>query len=179
MRMKKLLLACVLLASCSSSEERKRQSGGGGGAPSAAQEQPAADAPSSGPIASLIGLYEGGGEPKNQMCVVKGKGGEQRFGLIVWGGNQHSCMGSGTITRSGDRLRLAMSGDSACTIEANITGKTIKLPAAVPEGCAYYCGARASLGGASLTQQATSESAAMRAKDIVGEPLCSGEGTTK
>ena len=175
--MKKLMLAALFLASCSQSgEDDREQKSGSAVAPqprSAPAAQPSAE---KGEIASLVGLYEGGGEPRNQMCVVKGKGGEQRFGLIVWGASQHSCMGSGTITREGDKLRLAMAGDSACTIEGTISGKTIKLPSGVPQGCSYYCGARASLGGAALTQAATGEQAALRAKDVVGESLCSGEG---
>jgi hypothetical protein len=109
------------------------------------------------------------------MCIVDGKGDEQRFGLVVWGGNLHSCSGSGTVTRDGSSLRLAMAGDSACSIDATISGTTIKLPASVPAGCSYYCGARATLGGAELTQKGTTRSAAMEAKDLVGESLCAGE----
>ena len=172
--MKKLLLAALLLASCSSQEDNER--GGEDGARAASNASQASAGASPGRIGTLAGLYEGGGSPRNQMCVVEGEGGEERFGLIVWGSNQHSCMGSGTIARSGDRVRLAMAGDSACTIEASISGKTIKFPSPVPEGCSYYCGTRASLGGAELTQASTTKEAAMRAKDIVGEPLCSGEG---
>jgi hypothetical protein len=110
------------------------------------------------------------------MCVVEGKGGEARFGLVVWGGNMHSCSGAGTLDRVGDKLRLAMAGDSACTIEATISGNTVRLPERTPEGCAYYCGARASLGGAELTQTGTTEADAMKAKDLVGDPLCATEG---
>ena len=172
--MKKLFAAALLLASCSSSGDADQKSEGNTAGPSARQGAPQ-DAP--GSLATLIGLYEGGGrEPRHQMCVVQGQGSEQRFGLIVWGGNLHSCSGSGVITREGSRLRLAMAGDSACTIDATISGKTIKLPDTVPEGCAYYCGQRASLRGAELVQSGTTEQAAKRAKDLVGEPLCSGEG---
>jgi hypothetical protein len=173
--MKKLLLAFFLLASCSSSDEPNNQSAG---ASQPGNSSAKADDPRSGkaPIASLTGLYEGGeGKPKNQMCVVEGKGGEQRFGLIVWGSNLHSCMGSGTVTREGDRLRLSMAGDSACTIEATVSGNQVRLPASVPQGCAYYCGQRASLTGAILEQSGTTEEAAMQAKDLVGESLCAGE----
>jgi hypothetical protein len=129
----------------------------------------------SGPITTLVGLYEGGSSQlPNQMCVVE-KGKEQRFGLIVWGTGDHNCAGSGTVTRSGDTLRLAMAGDSQCTIEATISGATVKLPQAVPEGCAYYCGKRATLGGAELTQRGKTEKSAMQATDLVGDPLCAGE----
>jgi hypothetical protein len=175
--MKKLLVAALLLSSCSGSDDPEQKNGGNRAAPVVENPgtRPASGAPQA--LTTLTGLYEGSGrEPRHQMCVVEGKGGDRRFGLIVWGGNQHSCSGSGTLTRTGNRLRLAMTGDSACTIEASISGKTIKLPETVPQGCAYYCGQRATLGGAELTQQGTTEQAAMRAKDLVGEPLCAGEG---
>lgn len=175
--MKKLLVAAVLLASCSGSDESEQMVGGNEAAPAVRGQNQSERSAAPEVLATLTGLYEGGGrEPRHQMCVVKGQGGDQRFGLIVWGGNQHSCSGSGTVARNGNGLRLAMAGDSACTIEASISGKTIKLPEAVPQGCAYYCGQRATLGGAELTQQGTTEAAAMRAKDLVGEPLCAGEG---
>ena len=165
--MKKLLFAFLLLAGCRGEPEEGNQT-----APKATA--PVRTEPTS--IASLGGLYEGGsGEPRHQMCVVQGKGGEQRFGLVVWGGNMHSCSGSGTITREGDRVRLAMAGDSACTIEAGISGKSIRLPEEVPQGCAYYCGARADLGGAELTQTGTTRQDALKAKDIVGDSLCGPE----
>jgi hypothetical protein len=109
------------------------------------------------------------------MCVLEGPGGSQRFGLVVWGANMHSCAGSGTVSRQGDALKLAMAGDSACTIEAAIAGKTVKLPQQVPSGCSYYCGAQAKLGGVELTQVGTGKDDAMKAKDLVGEPLCGPE----
>ncbi len=170
--MKKLLILFALLAS-SCSQGQEGQGGGNSAAPSSQASRPAQPPR----IGSLVGLYEGGaGEQKNQMCVVEGKGGEARFGLVVWGGNMHSCSGAGTLDRAGGTLRLAMAGDSACTIEASISGKTVRLPQKTPEGCAYYCGARASLGGAELTQVGTSEDDAMKAKDLVGDPLCATEG---
>ncbi|HLL58467.1 MAG TPA: hypothetical protein VK391_01075 [Allosphingosinicella sp.] len=172
--MKKILILLGLLAACSSQEEPRRD--GNPMAPAAAQKQSApADEPSR--IATLTGLYEGGSAAQpNRMCIVEGKADERRFGLVVWGGNLHSCSGSGTVTRQGGKLRLAMAGDSACTIEATISGKTVKLPETVPSGCAYYCGARATLGGAELTQKGTTKAAALEAKDLVGESLCGAQG---
>ena len=174
--MKKLFAAALLLASCSPSEDADQKADGNSAkAGQSAKQDSRQDTP--GRLTTLTGLYEGDGrDPRHQMCVVQGQGSEQRFGLIVWGGNLHSCSGSGVVTREGSRLRLAMAGDSACTIDATISGKTIKLPEAVPDGCAYYCGQRASLRGAELTQSGATEQAAKRAKDLVGEPLCSGEG---
>jgi hypothetical protein len=173
--MKKFLLPALLLASCSPGGGQGEGSGNGSVSASAARKA-GVSAPSSGPITTLVGLYEGGSSQlPHQMCVVDRKG-EQRFGLIVWGTGDHNCAGSGTVTRSGDRLRLAMAGDSQCSIEATISGSTVKLPASVQEGCAYYCGKRASFGGAELTQRGKTKEDAMRAKDLVGDPLCQSEG---
>ena len=170
--MKKFLIAIVLVASCSSEEQPAEQKAGAPAAAGSSGPQARGDSPST-PLTSLAGLYEGGtGERRNQMCVVEGKGGEERFGLVVWGENMHSCAGSGSVSRNGVAVKLSMAGDSACTIEARITGKTVKLPATTPAGCEYYCGARAALAGAELTQVGTTRSDAMKAKDIVGDPLC-------
>ncbi len=173
--MKRFLAAFVLLASCSP--------GGGGGEGGSGNstvtlgDARRAELPGANraPITTLVGLYEGGSSQlPNQMCVVE-KGGEQHFGLIVWGTGDHNCAGSGTVTRSGSTLRLAMAGDSQCTIEAKIQGSAVKLPNAVPEGCAYYCGKRASFGGAELSQRGKTEQSALQAKDLVGDPLCGSE----
>ena len=133
-----------------------------------------ASRPSHAPaLRTLVGLYEGRGEPAHQMCVVK-RGRSYGFGLVVWGGNTHSCSGSGTITRNGSRVELVMEGDSPCTLAGTISGKTIRLGEEQPAGCAYYCGARARLGGAELSQAGSTTAAAMEARDLVGEPLCAG-----
>jgi hypothetical protein len=152
-------------------------SGGGEADNAAAPAAPEAAAPpraapASGELSTLVGLYEGGkaGKP-DQMCIVE-RDGAQHFGLVVWGGNMHSCSGSGTVTRDGGTLRLAMAGDRTCAIDARIDGMTVTVPANLPEGCAYYCGARASLANASLTQKGTTPADAAKAKDLVGEPLC-------
>lgn len=174
--MKKFLFPLILVAACSSQEESADSKPGT--APSPAQVSGAPEAAGArAQLTSVTGLYEGGkATPRHQMCIVEGSGGEARFGLVVWGGNLHSCSGSGTAIREGDVLKLAMAGDSACTIEAAISGNSVKLPESVPAGCSYYCGARATLGGARLTQVGTSEADAMKAKDIVGDPLCGPEG---
>jgi hypothetical protein len=168
--MKKSFLPLLLLAACS---------GGDGGNNMAASDQRSASAapkaarPGEPPaLTTLVGLYEGGESSRpHRMCVVE-EGGGTRFGLVVWGGNDHSCSGAGTVTREGATLRLAMTGDSACTIPATISGKTVTLPSELPAGCSYYCGASADMKGVSLTQTGTTEAEAAKAQDLVGEPLC-------
>jgi hypothetical protein len=116
----------------------------------------------------MTGLYESAGpQGTSQLCVI-----DDRFGILVWGSNLHSCSGSGRIERDGDRLRLRMSGDSPCVIEARISGTTVNLPDEAPTVCAYYCGARARLQGVQLRRTGGSRNDAMKARDLVGEALC-------
>ncbi|HYE27498.1 MAG TPA: hypothetical protein VEA61_04600 [Allosphingosinicella sp.] len=164
--MKKALVLLLLLPGCDrgvppAGDAAAPQRGAAGADPSPA----AADA-------RLTGLYEGGaGAQKNQLCIVE-KGTEARFGLVVWGANLHSCSGAGDAVRDGERLSLRMTGDESCTIEASLNSGTVTLPGNLPAGCAYYCGARATLAGATFTRAGTTEADARKATDIAGDPLC-------
>jgi hypothetical protein len=168
--MKKILILLLVLAGCGRDDP---ESGNRAAAPESAG--PAAGRPrpsAAGAEARLTGLYEGGsGAQKDQMCLVE-KGRETQFGLLVWGGNLHSCSGAGRAVREGERLTLTMTGDEACTIAATLEDGVVGLPGKVPLGCAYYCGARASLAGASFTRAGSGEAEAKKAKDIAGDPLC-------
>ena len=168
--MKTSFLPLLLLAACSGGDEGNNMARSDQASASAAPKAARPGEPSD--LATLIGLYEGGESARpHRMCVVE-EGGGTRFGLVVWGGNDHSCSGAGTVTREGATLRLAMTGDSACTISASVSGKTVTLPKQLPAGCAYYCGARATMNGVSLTQTGTTRADAAKAQDLVGEPLC-------
>lgn len=157
--MKRVLVALMLAAGCGAVGDQA----GNDAAETAVQ------------TAGLTGLYEGGATTRpNQMCVIDRGAGNAQFGLVVWGANMHSCSGSGHVTREGNVFRLAMAGDESCTIEARIENGVVTLPATVPEGCAYYCGAQARLGGASFTKEGGTAEDAMKATDLVGEPLCTG-----
>lgn len=160
--MRTCFLALVLLAGCGPQDK-------GGGNES--------DAPASKAVfpasAGLTGLYEGGSAPRtDQLCMIEAGKAPIRFGLVVWGANDHSCLGAGDAVREGDRLRLTMAGDSTCRIEARIEGDKILLPAQVPEGCAYYCGARARFAERTLTRKGADAAAARKATDLAGDPLC-------
>ena len=166
--MKKSLLILLLLAGCGRGDSPPdNQASAGTSTPA-----PRTAAPKAAAEERLTGLYEGGaGAQKDQLCIVE-KGKEARFGLIVWGGNLHSCSGAGVAVREGDRLSLRMTGDETCTIDATLKGDTIAFPAALPTGCAYYCGARASLAGARFTRTGATEAEAHKATDIAGDRLC-------
>ena len=170
--MKKLLFALAFLGGCQGqSGEGGNQISGPGGTGSSA---PAAQSRPGARITTLTGLYEGAGQagPTSQLCMVDPVGESAQFGLVVWGSNDHSCSGSGTATRSGGRLQLKMTGDEACTIDARIEGNLVVLPDSVPDGCSYYCGARARLDGARFAQVGTGRDDAAKAKDLVGDALC-------
>src|SRR4051794_16013633 len=166
--MKYLLPILALLAACGRGDQPADNSAG----PAAEIAGAGSARPKAAADERLTGLYEGGaGAQKNQLCIVE-KGREAQFGLIVWGGNLHSCSGAGEAVRKDERLTLRMTGDETCTIEAALKGGKLTLPATLPAGCAYYCGARATLAGASFTRTGSTEADAKKATDIAGDPLC-------
>ena len=163
-----ILLVLLLPAACGRGdqpqENRTEPAAGEVGADSATPKAAAAT--------RLTGLYEGGpAARKNQLCIVE-RGPAAQFGLLVWGGNLHSCSGAGDAVRSGEGLTLRMTGDETCAIEATLKDGTVTLHATLPTGCAYYCGARASLASARFTRSGSTEADAKKATDIAGDPLC-------
>jgi len=167
--MKKTLPILLLLAACGRDDPAAdNRAAPGSAGPAASKPGPS----SSAPAGRLTGLYESGsGDQKNQMCIVE-TGKDAEFGLIVWGANMHSCSGAGRAVRKGERLTLTMTGDETCTIDATLKDGNVALPESLALGCAYYCGARASLAGARFTRAGSSEAEAKKAKDIAGDPLC-------
>ncbi|HEY0131984.1 MAG TPA: hypothetical protein VGB57_11325 [Allosphingosinicella sp.] len=170
--MKKILPLLLLLAACGRDDAPAgNQAAPESGGPAASKPGSSASSPASAQ-ARLTGLYEGGaGAQKNQMCIVE-KGNDTEFGLVVWGGNMHSCSGAGRAVRRGERLTLTMTGDETCTIDATLRDGIVQLPDSLPLGCAYYCGARASLAGARFSRTGSSEADSKKARDIAGDPLC-------
>jgi hypothetical protein len=170
--MKKTFLILLLLAACGRDDPAAdNRAAPGPGGPQASKPGASASSPAE-PGTRLAGLYEGGsGAQKNQMCIVE-KGGEAQFGLLVWGGNLSSCSGAGRALRKGETLTLTMTGDETCTIQAGLKDGKVTLPAKLPLGCAYYCGARASMAGASFTKSGSSPADVKKATDIAGDPLC-------
>ena len=157
------LLAPVLAAACG--EEK-----GPVGNESTARPAPA---PVRGPVqtATLTGLYETGTTPPSQLCIT-GQGRAARFGLVIRRNGRPGCSGAGTATRDGTTLRLTMSGDSACVIDARLEGGRLTFPAGTPPGCSYYCAPGIVMGGTPFEKTGGTEADARRARDSVGDPLC-------
>jgi hypothetical protein len=166
-----LLIATLSLCACGGDDEGNSAGNLAGGAKGGAAAQSVKPGT---PIAagdSLTGLYEKKeGGLSSQLCIVERGQGAARFGLNIWGGNMHACSGSGT--REGGKLTLAMEGDRACTVTATIEGDAIRLPSDIPEACNYYCGEQAKMAGVSLARTGNSQADALKARDVVDEPLC-------
>jgi len=160
--MKRTWIALLLLAACGSGPK----AGDAGNAQAAAPDTD---------VTRLLGLYESGPEgQRSQLCMIGDAPDEAAFGVTVWGANLASCSGSGKAVRQGNSLRLEMAGDQPCTIEARIEGGKVTLPGQVPQSCSYYCGNAATLARASFEKTGDTREAALKATDLVGEPLCAG-----
>ncbi len=124
--------------------------------------------------ASLTGLYESGEGPRrNQLCIIEREGRSAGFGFIIWGREGRNCSASGLVAREGNRLRLRPDADDSCALDAEVTGQRVTFPANVPAECArYYCGEGAAMNGATFDKTGGGDDDAMRAADLVGDPLC-------
>jgi hypothetical protein len=162
--LRKALILAFALAGCgpaAGNESRAAQSA----APAALPSPPAQ-------TWTLTGLYEAPGARPSQVCIVE-QGGRARFGLVTWqGGGGPGCSGAGAAVRRGDVLTLNMDGESPCTIVAEVRGRAVTFPAALPNGCHYYCAPGARLDGLALTKTGGRREDALRARDLVGDPLC-------
>jgi hypothetical protein len=175
--MKKSLVILALVAGCGASDSggnnRAAATAGQGTGPA-----PAGPAIPRSPVRpsdapGLAGLYQGGDPSRpNQLCIAD-KGDSTQFGLTVWGPNMAACSGAGLARAEPRGLVLTMTGDSACTIAADVKAGTVVLPAALPDGCAYYCGKGAALAGMSFALREGGAAGAAKAKDPAGDPLCS------
>ena len=167
------LLALLLLAGCGPDEGGNRAR-----APGESGERGRSPAEAAIQTADLTGLYEsrGGAEP-SQLCVLDRGTGNTRFGLVLRGSGEGACSGAGAAVRRGESVTLTMEGDEPCAIEARLAGGRLAFPAELPAGCAYYCGSAATMAGAEFAKVGGTAQDAMRARDLVGDPLCAEMGT--
>ena len=163
MRKMLLLLTCLLAASCGRDGESAGNTGSG-------RE---ITVPKFGPIqnSTLTGLYESGGTPPSQLCILE-RGDGARFGLVIRRNGRPGCSGAGTAVRNGTILRLTMRGDSPCTIDATMQGGRVTFPASLPSTCAYYCAPGIVMGNTPFEKTGGTTQDALHARDAVGDRLC-------
>ena len=104
----------------------------------------------------------------DRVCVV-GTGKTSRVGVSVDYGEDQTCAASGTVSRSGDVLKLAF---GACTFDARFDGDRIVFPAEVPAACESLCTGRASLAAVTVDRLSESRSEAATLRSSGGKLLC-------
>ena len=160
--MRKLLVLAALLATGCGREEGRPQN-------ESRAAPPAAGAPVQ--TATLTGLYESASTPPSQLCITE-QGRAARFGLVIRRNGRPGCSGAGTAARDGATLRLTMTGDSACAIDARLEGGRVTFPPSLPPGCSYYCAPGIVMGSSQFDKTGGTAQDAARARDAVGDRLC-------
>lgn len=124
--------------------------------------------------ATLTGAYEErvNGEQRARMCMLSRPSGAASFALVSQMADGRGCGGAGDAARSGSGLRVTMTGDSECVIEAQIRGSKLVFPRNLARGCNYYCAPGATLAGAVFQKIGGSVEDAKGAADLAGDPLC-------
>jgi hypothetical protein len=118
------------------------------------------------PAASLQGSWA---RDTDRVCVVDSGNGTSRIGATVDYGEDQTCTASGTVSRSGERLRVAFGG---CRFEARFDGDRIRFPADLPTACEALCTGRASLAALTVERLSGSRSEAAVLRSPRGRLLC-------
>ncbi|MGN6279911.1 MAG: hypothetical protein ACTHM8_14485 [Sphingomonas sp.] len=159
----------MALAGCSSKQDAADVATGGAGArlEQAAIATGVVRDPAS---ADLTGVYASDPE---RVCVVPAAR-EFRIGVTLDYGEGQQCSASGSLKRSGDKLKVDL-GDG-CAFDARFDGQGIKFPGALPDACQRKCTGRATMAGLSVDTLSNSLSEATTLADAKGRALCAPDG---
>ncbi len=156
------LLLALPLAACGGSEPAATDTSAGARLEAAATE--------AGMIADPKGSIQGSwARDTDRVCVVDSDGGSSRIGATVDYGDGHGCAAAGTVSRSGERLRVAF---GSCRFEARFDGDRIAFPAELPAACDALCTGRASLGALTVERLSQSRAEASTLRSAKGQLLC-------
>ncbi|URW76842.1 hypothetical protein M9980_06515 [Sphingomonas donggukensis] len=117
----------------------------------------------------IVGLYA---RDTDRVCVVR-RGLGYRIGAHVDYGQGVACSGAGSVSRSGDTLRVTLG--EGCAFYARFDGARIVFPASVPEACAQLCGRRASFEALEVDRLSESEAEARAMRTAGNELPCAVE----
>ncbi|MHA6719266.1 hypothetical protein ACX40Y_07410 [Sphingomonas sp. RS6] len=107
----------------------------------------------------------------DRVCIVK-QAQAYRIGAVVDYGDGIGCSARGSVSRSGDALRIVLGEDDGCTFAARFDGERIRFPGALPAGCARFCRRRASFTGLQVSRLSESDAEARAMRDPGGRALC-------
>lgn len=161
--MRIMLAAALVLAGCS--DNATADDAGGVALERAAIAAGVIRDPAAG---ELAGLYA---RDTDRLCIVAAGSGGYRIGASVDYGTE-GCSARGTVTRSGETLRIAFDNAPGCSFDARLDQERVVFPGDVPAACERLCSPRASLAAleAELQSAVPSEAAAMR--DRAEKVLC-------
>ncbi|MES2755113.1 MAG: hypothetical protein V4659_10650 [Pseudomonadota bacterium] len=116
----------------------------------------------------ITGLYA---RETDRVCVVPAGRGYRIGASIDYGGGQ-GCSGAGTLTRSGETLRVEFTRAPGCSFDARLDGERIVFPGRLPAACERLCSERVSFAAleGDLLSDASSEATTLR--DGKGKLLC-------
>ena len=163
--MRKMLALLLLLAGCDGRDARTADLDGGTKLEAAAVAAGLVPDPER---ASLVGSWA---RDTDRVCVVPSGTGAARIGVLIDYGDGNGCAGSGSVTRSADKLKIAL---GECRLDARFDGERIIFPPSIDAACERLCRGNATL--AALSVDRVSQSAAEAATLLTpsGRTLCSG-----
>jgi hypothetical protein len=111
----------------------------------ARQANVVADAGATPPTGRFERVHAAG---RDSLCIT-GRDRDHRFSMVASFGTTLTCEGKGSLSHSGEQLRLSFDGHN-CAIDASYDGDRVSLAGVVPESCSALCGPRASFSGVAV-----------------------------
>jgi hypothetical protein len=116
----------------------------------------------------IAGVYA---RDTDRLCIVPA-GSDYRIGAHVDYGDGITCSASGTLSRAGGTLHVALGGQGACSFDARLDGDRISFPGGLPDSCATLCRGRASYAGLEAVRMSESVAEARAMRDTGRRRLC-------
>ena len=104
---------------------------------------------------------------RDGLCV-KGLGGTQRAGFVVYGAGDTNCSASGKVEGAKGQWQLVPDGEGACRIPLALESGRVTLGRGTA-ACGYYCAPGVTFDGKTFTRIETTRAVPT---DFAGEPLC-------
>lgn len=110
----------------------------------------------------------------DSFCAVGNDENGYQVGMIAVFGPQSKCEGLGEAERDGENVRITLNSEEKCSFTARFDGVELKLPGAMPKGCASYCSPRAGFEGVSFYMIGEGDAVARSTGGRDFENLCPG-----